>query len=286
MSLLCPNCRAPIDSATLACAAGHQFGCEDGVLILLEAEFGQHLAAFIETLVRFRTAENKRVTDPTVYEHLPFALADENVEWRARCYDLAIIRRLIAGRQRQRILDVGASNGWLSHQLALLGHDVTAVELFTDQYDGLKAKQFYSSDWRAIQMDLADLSVLNEQYDVVIVNHGLPFYPDPSATLADARERVAAGGLLILIGLAFFRDPSERIEMLAARQRAYRERYGADFFLRPTRGYLDFGDKTRFAAQGVRLHLHPRRWRANLKSFVKPSSPRYFYGVYKARRDQ
>jgi 2-polyprenyl-3-methyl-5-hydroxy-6-metoxy-1,4-benzoquinol methylase len=283
MSLLCPNCRAPIDSATLACAGGHQFGCEDGVLILLETEFGRHLGAFIETLVRFRTAENKRVTDPTVYEQLPFALARENVEWRARCDDLAIIRRLIAGRERQRILDVGASNGWLSHQLARLGHDVTAVELFTDQYDGLKAKQFYSTDWRAIQMDLADLSVLNQRYDVVIVNHGLPFYPDPCASLAGTRERVAAGGLLILIGLAFYRDPSKRIGVLAARQQAHREQYKTDFFLRPTRGYLDFDDMARFVAQGVRLYLHPRQWRANLKSLVRPTSPRYFYGVYRAR---
>ena len=280
MSLLCPNCRAPIDAATLACPGGHQFGCEDGVLVLLEAQFSRYLGAFIETLVRFRTDENKRVIDPTIYERLPFALARENVEWRARCYDLAIIRRLIAGRERQRILDVGASNGWLSHQLALLGHDVTAVELFTDQYDGLKAKQFYSTAWRAIQMDLADLSVLNERYDIVIVNHGLPFYPDPSACLAGARERVAAGGLLIVIGLAFFRDPSVRVRLLAARQRAYRERYRADFFLRPTRGYLDFDDKARFAAQGVRLHLHPRLWSANLKSLVRPTSPRYYYGVY------
>jgi 2-polyprenyl-3-methyl-5-hydroxy-6-metoxy-1,4-benzoquinol methylase len=280
MSLLCPNCRAPIDPATLACAGGHRFGCEDGVLVLLEEEFGRRLRAFVETLVRFRTAENKRLTDPAIYEHLPFALARENIEWRARCYDLAIIRRLIAGRARQRILDVGASNGWLSHQLALLGHDVTAVELFTDEYDGLKAKKFYSTNWCAIQMDLADLAVLNERYDAVIVNHGLPFYPDPAACVDGARARVAAGGLLILIGLAFFRDPGARARVLAARQRAYRERYGADFFLRPTRGYLDFDDKARFAALGVRMHLHPRLWRANLKSLVRPTSPRYYYGVY------
>ena len=285
MSLLCPNCRASIDSATLTCASGHQFGCEDGVLILLEAEFGRHLGAFIETLVRFRTAENKRVTNPKVYEGLPFALARENAEWRVRCHDLAIIRRLIAGRGRQRILDVGASNGWLSHQLALLGHEATAVELFTDRYDGLKAKQFYSTDWCAIQMDLADLSVLNQQYDVVIVNHGLPFYPDPSACLAGARVRVAAGGLLILIGLGFFRDPAERIRLLAARQRNHRERYGTDFFLRPTRGYLDFDDRARFAAQGVQLRLHPHLWWANMKSLVKPTSPRFYYGVYQACED-
>jgi 2-polyprenyl-3-methyl-5-hydroxy-6-metoxy-1,4-benzoquinol methylase len=282
MSLLCPNCRAPIDPVTLACAGGHRFSCEDSVLVLLEEEFGRRLRAFIEVLVRFRTAENKRLTDPALYEHLPFALARENAEWRVRCYDLTIIRRLLAGRGLQRILDVGASNGWLSHQLALLGHDVTAVELFTDEYDGLKAKKFYSTDWRAIQMDLADLSVLNERYDVVIVNHGLPFYPDPSACVAGARERLAAGGLLILIGLAFFRDPSARVRAVAARQRAFRERYGADFFLRPTRGYLGADDKARFAAQGVRLHLHPHMWRANLKSLVRPTSPRYFYGLYRA----
>jgi 2-polyprenyl-3-methyl-5-hydroxy-6-metoxy-1,4-benzoquinol methylase len=280
ISLLCPNCRAPVDSVTLACANGHQFGYEDGVLVLLEERFARHLRAFIEILTTFRAAENKRLTDTAVYERLPFAKARENVEWRMRCYDLAIIRGLIGARGRQRVLDVGASNGWLSHQLALQGHDVTAVEQFTDEYDGLRAKKFYSSDWRAIQIDLTDLSVLNERYDVVILNHGLHFFPDPLACVSDARRRVVAGGRLILIGLAFYRDPSARIRHVAGLQRSYRERYSAEFFLRPTRGYLDFEDKARFEALGVRLRPHPRLWRANLKSLIKPAAARHYYGVY------
>ena len=279
MSLLCPNCRAAVDTTTLACPGGHQFVYDDGVLVLLETQFAARLCAFSAVLTRFRDAEHKRLTDPAAYEQLPYGKARENVEWRARCYDLALIKREIAERGRLRILDVGASNGWLSHQLALQGHELTAVEQFTDEYDGLRAKKFYSSDWRAIQLDLTDLSVLNQRYDVVILNHGLHFLPDPVAGVADAQRRVAEGGLLIAIGLAFFRDPSARIRHVAALQQAHRERYNAEFFLRPTRGYLDTADKKHLEAQGLQLRLNPFFWRANLKSLARSTAPRHYYGV-------
>ncbi|MCA9973274.1 MAG: class I SAM-dependent methyltransferase, partial [Anaerolineales bacterium] len=181
-----------------------------------------------------------------------------------------------------RILDVGAYNGWLSHQLARLGHDVTGVEYFRDPFDGLGARPFYTADWRAVQMDLADLSLLAAPYDVVVMNHGLHFFPDPVGTVAQLLQKVAPGGLFVAIGLHVWRDPRRRQAQLAAAQAAYRQRYGREMLLRPARGYLDETDRARLAGLGLTLRPYPHFWLRNLLARLVPTRPWRGYAV--ARR--
>jgi 2-polyprenyl-3-methyl-5-hydroxy-6-metoxy-1,4-benzoquinol methylase len=281
MQLLCPNCCDPIDAQSLGCRNGHQFACEDGVLVLLEETFKQQLQAFVETFTRLRADESRRLLDPSVYKELPFAPKLKwQYAWRVRRYDLAIINRLLQGRTRQQILDVGAWNGWLSHRLATQGHEVTAIDYFTDEYDGLRAKKFYDLSWKAIQMDVYDLSVLNQTYDVIILNRCLQFSDDPAGYVASVKTKVASDGLLILTGLGFYWDPLTKIRDVAA-FRAHLNSYGLDFF-KPTKAYLDFVDKERLQNQGVRLHPYPQLWAraTNLKARFKKTWPLYYYGVY------
>ena len=284
MPVLCPTCRQALDQQTLSCANGHQFTRTDGVLALLSDPFGQALRNFVGTVARFRADQGLRLPEPAVYEALPFApQVRANGEWRWRCADVNNILRLLAGREARTILDIGAWNGWLSHQLAKRGHQVTAIDFFADEYDGLGAKKFYSTAWQAIQMDLADLSILDQCFDVVIVNHGLHFFPQPLAHVAAAEQRVAPGGLLIVIGLQFYQDPALRIQQLAARQADFRNRYGQEMFLRPTKGYLDMADKVKLAEMGLRLKPYRHFWLRNLIARLRPTWPLFYFG-WKARR--
>ena len=192
-------------------------------------------------------------------------------------------RELLRDRGRLRILDFGAWNGWLSNRLAAQGHDVTAIDYFVDEFDGLRARKFYDSDWLAIQMNLEDLDVLGTQFDVVVVNRCVQFYADPPAFAGHVKRKVAPGGLLLLTGLAFLRDPSQRIAGLAALRRQYQQN-GFDFF-KPMKGYLDFDDKARLAAQGFYLHPYRRLLAANARSLLSPAAPRYYYAVWQADRE-
>lgn len=286
MPLLCPNCRTAIDTASGACTRGHTFAEVDGVLSLLSDGFAQRLAEYEPVLSAARKAEGKHLLEVTDYEALPFSPAAETrpgmrLEWRLRRYDLALIQRLLADRAaQQRVLDVGAWNGWLSHRLAAAGHCVTAVDYFADAHDGLRARCFYRADWRAIQMDLRDPSVLDEPFDVVVVNRCLAFFPDPAAYLECLRPRVAPGGLLIVTGLQFYWQPAAKARRVEADLRHYRERYGFDLFLFPTRGYLDRGDHARLRALGLRLHAYPPLWAANLRARIDPRRPRHAYGLW------
>jgi len=283
--LRCPNCRQLLRADSVnggfICAQNHHFTYDEGVLILLSASFRIELTAFLEKFEPLRQTEAKRLLDPAVYESLPFTPElQSNHEWRMRRYDVEILEKLLAGRKQQRILDIGAWNGWLSHWLTKKGHQVTAVDYFIDKYDGLQAMNFYKERWQAIQMDLTDLGVINGRFDVVVLNRCVQFYADPVAYALAAKEKVADGGLFILTGLSFFRDPRPKIESVAAFQQHLRHHDIPDF--KPMKGYLDFEDKHRLEKEGVQLHLVPQLWRSNLKAQVKKAAPQYYYGYVHA----
>ena len=93
----------------------HQFAHENGVLVLLEKDFGRQLRAFTAGFSALREAEHKRLLDTSAYEKLPFAeTVSGTAEWRMRGYDLAVISKLLGRRGPERVLDVGAWNGSLS----------------------------------------------------------------------------------------------------------------------------------------------------------------------------
>jgi O-antigen/teichoic acid export membrane protein/SAM-dependent methyltransferase len=276
--LLCPNCRQPVDADSLACAGGHRFVEDDSVLALLSDDFAAHLRSYLPAHAAFRSALGRRILDPAIYPGLPGAAAADNFEWRLRVYDLSALERELRGSQR--ILEVGAYNGWLSHRLTAWGHIVTAVDTFVDEHDGLRAKKFYPLTWRSIQMDLNDLSLIDETFDAVILNRCLHFFPDPIQYVADALRRVAPGGRLVATGLQSYRDPRARIREVAAIRSRLGE-FGIDF-LHPTRAYLDFADRRRLQDLGMTLRAYPQLWRANLKSRLWPKLPRHEFGVVRA----
>ena len=274
MRYLCPNCHEPLDEA-LRCVNDHRFAEHNGVLVLLADEFGARLQAFLSSFEALREREHKRLIDPAAYEQLPDIRSGDRawqVEWRLRRYDLAIVLDRLRARSARsaRVLDIGAWNGWLSHQLAGRGHDVTAVDYFVDEYDGLGARRCYSTRWRAVQLDLDDLTVLNESFDVIILNRCVQFFTDPITQLHVARALLAPGGQLILTGLQFFRDPRLKAREVAQARQAYRAQTGSDLFLKPTKGYVDFEDRRRFQADGMQLHDYPQLRLANLKARLRP----------------
>ncbi|NOX62943.1 MAG: class I SAM-dependent methyltransferase [Chloroflexi bacterium] len=255
---------------------------KDGVLRLVAADFAPRLDAFTRQWTAIRKAEG-RLLDPNILPLLPdAATVRDDFQWRLRRYDLEVLGELLAGRSGLRALDVGAWNGWLSYRLTQWGHQVTAIDYFADEIDGLAALKFYPRQWRAIQMDLLDLSLLDESFDVVILNRCLQFQPDPVAFWNAARERVAAGGMLLALGLEFFRDASQKAAQVAALKRHYEQKHRFDLFLRPTKGYLDWTDKTRLEAAGMKIRSYPQLRLANLRARVRPRRPFHAYGVVEA----
>lgn len=281
--MLCPTCFTKLAQtpAGYTCPANHHFQEKNGILPLLNPTFQQELTDFCAILQKDRAHHNKRLLDPTIYPQLPYLAAPPagtKAEWRMRQYDLEIIKQHLP-TQPHTILDIGAWNGWLSHHLTQWGHTVTALDYFDDPYDGLQAKQHYPLDWQAIQLDLTDLTPLNQQYHTIILNRCLAFMPDPAGYIHHVQQFLVPAGQLIATGLAIFHNPSQKQQQVTAYRQAYQQKHSRDIFLKPTKGYLDPTDKTTLQATHLTLHPYPQLRLANLKSHLRPTAPRYYYGL-------
>ncbi|GAB4579847.1 MAG: hypothetical protein Fur0022_25860 [Anaerolineales bacterium] len=277
IKLRCPACYAPLGS-TFSCPNGHLYPICNGVLELLNDDFGAKLRHFTSHFSRLREQESRRITDPTLFPRLPNALSHDP-EWQQRTFDLHLIRRLLTGKTSLHILDIGAWNGWLSHRLAEIGHTVTAIDYFADPHDGLGARPFYPTAWNAIQMNLEDLSCLDETFDVIILNRCVQFFLDPPGYATQVRTKLAPNGIMILTGLAFFRDPRPKIQSVKD-LRAHLNAHGFDFF-KEIKGYLDLDDKQKMQNLGMRLSPYPQLRISNLQSLLSASAPHHNYGVWR-----
>lgn len=270
--MLCPTCAEPVDPRTDRCAGGHHFARVDGVLRLLEPAFADRLDRFTAAIAELRHRDHRRMLDPSLYPRLPGARElRRDPAWRTRCYDLALVRRLLRGRGPRRVLDIGAWNGWLAHRLAEDGHDVTAVDYFADPFDGLGARRHHRAPrWRAVQLDLSRLELLDERYDLVVLNRCLQFAADPVAAVAAARARLAGDGRLVATGLEVFSDPTRRAAA-AARDRDRWRAAGIEPLVR-FKGWLDRADAARLAEAGLELHSYPqlRMWLGRLRAALDP----------------
>jgi SAM-dependent methyltransferase len=246
----------------------------------MPAEFALEVEALADYLRDFRARSGRTLIEPSAYEKLPFE--QTHFEWRLRRHDLALVTRLMERSNPSRALDVGAWNGWLSNRLATAGYEVTAVDYFDDPYDGLGAGQFYRATWRSIQMDLTDLSLLEERFELVILNRCLAFFGDPLAQVMEAKKMLAPGGLLIITGLQFFADPAAHRRHLKEERRLFKERYGRDLLLRPAKGYLDLVDAKKLQAAGVSLRIYRGLPLAHLRAFFNKKAPRHTYGLLRA----
>ena len=274
--LSCPNCRLALNSE-LTCTNGHRFPVNDGVIRLLERDFGRRLDEFNRRFIDLRKRQNRRIIDPDIYPQLPHILADDP-EWRQRSHDLEFIHKYLEPRSGLNVLDIGAWNGWLSYHLERSGLHPTAIDYFIDEYDGLVAKKHFRGQWRAIQMDLLDLEIFRKKFDLVILNRCIQFFLKPDEYLQNALKLVAPGGTLIITGMAFFKDAQLKIRQVQDMQIQY-QREGIKPF-KPVRGYLDLHDKARFAEIGVRFLTSPKQRFLNLKSLLVPTAPTLYYGVW------
>lgn len=286
--LRCPECLhllTPMGRG-MVCPYGHRFERDDnGVLVLLTAAFARKLAGFTATLAHIRTVEGRRLLDPAAYPLLPFgsAVADDP-QWALRRRDWYLVRRLVPPRPTLTVLDVGAWNGWLSHRLATQGHAVVAVDYFTDPYDGLGAICHYPAGrdgrplWEAVQMDLLDLALLADPFDLIILNRCLQFQPDPVTFVRALPAQLKPGGRLLALGLEFFHRSADGAARVEAARRRY-ETYGFELFLRPTRGYLDRDDLAALRALGMRFYSYRRGLPAAV--WWRRGRPWAAYGVLK-----
>jgi ubiquinone/menaquinone biosynthesis C-methylase UbiE len=131
----------------------------------------------------------------------------------------------------QRILDLGAGNCWMSFRLALAGHQPFAVDLLTNERDGLGAAKHYQKCLPAIlprfQAEVSHLPFQDKQFDAVIFNASFHYSEDYTVSLREAFRCVRSGGIVIISDTPWYSHEECGRQMMSERRAAFSQSYGS-----------------------------------------------------------
>jgi ubiquinone/menaquinone biosynthesis C-methylase UbiE len=233
--LQCPRCRANIDK--LECQfCGLEMRLNNGIVYALPPDRATHYASFIEDYEHIRAAEGRFSQKDEFYLCLPYKdISGKNSkQWkiRARSYD-HLMKRVLKQNPRLeggRMLDLGAGNCWMSYRLALARYRPLAVDLLTNDLDGLGAAEHFRSHLPAMfprfQAELARLPFQDEQFDAVVFNASFHYAEDYVAVLREALRCVKSGGMVIISDTPWYSRDESGKKMVLERRTSFLQRYG------------------------------------------------------------
>ncbi|MFN8513996.1 MAG: class I SAM-dependent methyltransferase [Chloroflexia bacterium] len=265
-------------------ACGATYSQLDGIWRYLTPDGAARIAAFAHTYATVRDAEGWHHDDPAYFQALPYTHPDDPhaAIWqqRSRSFDLLLDRVVEplehASDRPLAILDLGAGNCWLAHRLAQRGHHVAAIDLLTNDWDGLGAHRYYPTDRIIpVQATFDRLPFADATADLAIFNASLHYAADYTATLAETLRVLRPGGQLAILDSPYYRDPASGAQMVREREAAFQQRHG---FPSDTLGGTGYLTPAMLDTLAARLNIHwanldvtpswrqsLRRWRSQLR---------------------
>lgn len=308
MALTCPRCRAyigPLDSALppmfdpwFVCPlCSFEMRHQRGIWLALPPERLRHYERFIADYQVVRASENRGSREAAFYLALPYRdLTGANqAQWTIRgrtfhCIESTILPELEARKPQLGILDLGAGNGWLSYRLALRSHLPVAVDLLTNNLDGLGASSHYlerlTTVFPRFQAELECLPFADDQFDCAIFNASFHYSEDYTRTLGEAIRCLRPGGTVVIADTPWYARDESGQQMVAERRALFLGRYGFASDGLASLEYLTdarlesmeekFGLKWRMHRPGYGLRWASRPWIARLKGRREPSEFRVY----------
>jgi ubiquinone/menaquinone biosynthesis C-methylase UbiE len=245
IQLRCPRCFGPLTHLQNEDCTPHdcitcrsRLACEQGIWKALLPERVARYSRFVEDYESIRAAEGRGSTNSAYYLALPYRDLSGRLssQWALRARTFRYIERRILPRistlvhKELRILDLGAGNGWMSYRLASDGHSPVAVDLLTNDQDGLGAARHYKEKLRSLfprfQAELDNLPFSDGQFDVVIFNSSFHYSENYEKTLAEALRCVRRNGTVIIADSPWYSDERSGLLMLEERRTLFIRRYG------------------------------------------------------------
>ena len=229
---VCPRCKSELEqtaNAGLRCPHdGSIFHKVDGIWRFLLPEREETYARFIRDYETIRRSEGRGSADESYYRTLPFHAASD---WKIRAASFnAFVKHLIIPIEKTgkpvRILDMGAGNGWLSNRLAARGHDVAAIDLTINDFDGLGCFRFYESTFMPVQAEFDHLPFPDRSVDIILFNASLHYSVDYEQTLRESLRTLGVEGKLVVLDSPVYRDAGSGSSMVREREEQFTKRYG------------------------------------------------------------
>jgi SAM-dependent methyltransferase len=298
----CPSCRAVLTSLNPdqqrcpRCEATYRR--EDGIWRLLAEGRLEQFREFIERYETVRTAEGRRIQNADALRALPFRdrSRKRDYEWRIRAKSYrTLIRCVIEPFEKRvgrlRIADLGSGLGWLAYRLTLRGHDVAAVDLLTNDFDGLGVHRQYGCAFESIQAEFECLPFADASIDIVIYNAAFHYAKDYVVSLTEAVRVLGPGGSVVITDTPIYRDGSSGVRMVEERDRAFLRLHG--FRGTRTEAFLTYHRLDELQSKvGVRWELYEpwyglrwwsKPWLARLRGTREPARFKLVVG-YPLRR--
>jgi SAM-dependent methyltransferase len=206
-----------------------------GIVHALPPERAAHFARFMADYEHIRAAEGRGSESQEFYLGLPYkdSSGRSSGQWhiRAHSYRYLINHVLEPPGRHRTVLDIGAGNCWMSFRLALLGYRAIAVDLLTNEDDGLGAAAHYQDVlpefFPRFQAEIARLPFQSEQFDVVIFNASFHYSEDYEASLREAFRCLRSGGMVVISDTPWYSREESGREMVAERHAAFLQKYGS-----------------------------------------------------------
>ena len=271
----CPACRAELQSFSQdeqRCPAdGTIYHRQGRIWRFLTPERQIYFERFIREYETVRKAEGRGSNDAAYYQSLPFEdlTGRFSADWTIRAFSFAaLIERVIRPLEKEikqplKILDLGAGNGWLSNRLSERGHQLAAVDLLTNAWDGLGAYIYYAATFTPVQAEFDRLPFSAGQADLAIYNASFHYATNYASILQEAFRTLKARGQVVILDTPVYRQSTSGEQMVRERQEQFKQLYGFPSDALPSKNYLTDQEIRRL---GIELGLY---WKT-----VKP-----FYGL-------
>ncbi len=244
-TLACPRCHTLLneaDAATLHCPTdGLAFRQADGVWRMLLPEREAVYARFIRDYEAVRRFEGRGSANASYYRALPY---HNSPDWKIRAKSFDAFLKTLKVFEKPlgslNILDLGAGNGWLSNRLAARGHNLTAVDLTVNDFDGLGCQRFYETKFISAQAEFDHLPIPDDAMDVVVFNASLHYSVNYKTTLAESLRVLNESGLLVILDSPVYHDSASGQQMVREREAQFTKQVGFASDGLPSENYLTY----------------------------------------------
>jgi SAM-dependent methyltransferase len=234
IALQCPLCRTAMDSA-LCPSCAFEMANHNGILYALPPERVVYFERFIADYEYIRASEGRGSNGDNFYLSLPYqdlsGKSSDQWQIRARSFDHLRDHVLLPNlKDGAKILDLGAGNGWMSFRLALAGYRPCAVDLLTNDNDGLGAAKHYRGAlprlFPRFQAEITHLPFQDGQFEAVVFNASFHYAEDPEAAIREALRCVRTNGLVIICDTPWYTRETSGRQMVEERRAAFLKTYG------------------------------------------------------------
>lgn len=268
IAFACPRCHTALEETApdeLRCPAdGLRFQRLRGIWRFLLPGRLPHYEKFMREYETIRRAEGRGADGPAYYRALPYqdlsgrtcGTTPHGWKIRAASFDAFLAKVLAPLEQTSRslrILDLGAGNGWLSARLAGRGHAVAAVDLMTNDFDGLGCYRYYDSAFTPVQAEFDRLPFPDHSAHLIIFNAALHYSVSILGTLEEALRVLTPAGRLVILDSPVYKNAASGAQMVSEREGLFMKQYGFPSDALPSENYLTYKYLDEL---GPRLNIH------------------------------